>query len=147
MGNRYLVSIFAAHVMYPLRFPNSGIKAKAARKEEAGHGQATCSGGQPRPCPLQGRSAMAKPLAMAVGCGQGPLRRGSRLQVVGPPAGETHWQLQSPVARRPPVAAAAYGHNARGRAYGLGGRARRRRQPIWAASRGQQRPTAGKGGH
>ncbi|RRT50193.1 hypothetical protein B296_00004060 [Ensete ventricosum] len=28
MGNQFYVLIFAAHVMHPLRFPNSGIRAK-----------------------------------------------------------------------------------------------------------------------
>ncbi|RRT36794.1 hypothetical protein B296_00045723 [Ensete ventricosum] len=72
--------------MLPLRFPNNDFRAKAARKV----------GGRPRPGPLQGWLATAKPPAWAVGhglatckgaidCGQGPVvgattRRGSRLQ-------------------------------------------------------------------
>ncbi|RRT31804.1 hypothetical protein B296_00040283, partial [Ensete ventricosum] len=40
---------------------------------------------------------------------------------------------------------ATCGHNARGRAYGPGGCARRGRQPAGAATQGQQRPTTGRG--
>ncbi|RWW73289.1 hypothetical protein BHE74_00018849 [Ensete ventricosum] len=72
-------------MMHPLRLPNSGIRAKATRKEEGGHGHAPCSSGRPQPCPLQWQSATARPLAMAAGCGQGPMRgpatyKESRLQ-------------------------------------------------------------------
>ncbi|RWW44729.1 hypothetical protein BHE74_00049491 [Ensete ventricosum] len=39
--------------MHPLWFPNSGIRAKAARRR----------GGQPRPAPMQGRPPTARPAA------------------------------------------------------------------------------------
>ncbi|RRT53155.1 hypothetical protein B296_00018780 [Ensete ventricosum] len=61
MGNKFFVLFFAAHVMHPLRFPNSGIRAKATRKGVAGHGQG----------PLQ-RGCRLRPgqLARAVNHGQ-----------------------------------------------------------------------------
>ncbi|RRT35013.1 hypothetical protein B296_00040511 [Ensete ventricosum] len=48
--------------MHPLRFPNSGIRAKRGRRV-VGDGQALYNGGWLRPGPLQGRLATAWPPA------------------------------------------------------------------------------------
>ncbi|RRT49720.1 hypothetical protein B296_00025847 [Ensete ventricosum] len=58
--------ISATHVIFPLRFPNSGIRTKVA-----GHGQAPCKGGRPRPGHLQRGGRLW------------PDRRGSRSRVTG----------------------------------------------------------------
>ncbi|RWV91891.1 hypothetical protein GW17_00045783 [Ensete ventricosum] len=49
--------------MLPLRFPNSGIRAKQRQrgKRVVGHGQSLCKGGWPWPGPLQGQLAMPLP--------------------------------------------------------------------------------------
>ncbi|RWV77428.1 hypothetical protein GW17_00061745 [Ensete ventricosum] len=44
--------------MYLLRFPNSGIRAKAARRTD----------GQPRPAPIQGRPPTAMPAVAKPPC-------------------------------------------------------------------------------
>ncbi|RZS23249.1 hypothetical protein BHM03_00056143, partial [Ensete ventricosum] len=66
----FFVLISTVHVMFPLRFPNSGIIARQRGGGAANHGQPPCSTGHPWPDQLQG----------VAGCGHGPLQGGGRLR-------------------------------------------------------------------
>ncbi|RWW19421.1 hypothetical protein GW17_00016523 [Ensete ventricosum] len=93
---RFFVLIYAAHVMHPLRFPNSGIRAKgrphacSLHAEVAGHGQAPYRGGRPWPSYMQG----------VVGYGQARCKGRS-------PAGAAARK------RRPPAGTVGYGQPTR----------------------------------
>ncbi|RRT39790.1 hypothetical protein B296_00023691 [Ensete ventricosum] len=80
----------------------------------------------------------------AVGCGEGPLQGQPPIGAAACSAAPARAVTYSAAPTRSAVACR---HSARGRAYGLDGRARRRHQPARAATRGQQGPTVGRGGH
>ncbi|RWW06581.1 hypothetical protein GW17_00030081 [Ensete ventricosum] len=80
MGNRLYVLISTAHVMHPLRFPNSGIRAKRRQRGggAASHSQPPSRAGHPRSGRSQGT------LQGGGACGHGGLRLARR--------GNSRWQ-------------------------------------------------------
>ncbi|RWW61894.1 hypothetical protein BHE74_00031002 [Ensete ventricosum] len=140
----FFVLISDVHVMLPLRFPNGGIRAKAARRRG---GQPPCRAGHPRSGRLQG----------ATGCGQASLQGGGQPRpklLVGAAASmrgcprawlaPTAWPhgvaTRCEAARGSPTTRAAAckgGHSCRGSA-------RTRRHRPRGAARGQQRLSQGR---
>ncbi|RWW53491.1 hypothetical protein BHE74_00040008 [Ensete ventricosum] len=99
-------------MMLPLRFPNSGIRAKRG-KRVAGHGQALYKGGWPRPSHLRGggclwlrppvgAAAYCVTPAGATACSAVPTRSGGRLWAQRSLVGlQTRWPREAaPPARR-----------------------------------------------